>query len=204
VGTSSKDGTSIGGSGAVYGGDGNNTANQASDYSQNQPSSLFDAFTLTQDDLSLLKSLAKANGTYYQGTQSFGSLSNGITFVDTVSGNPIGNPPNASDLADVTITGANASGWLIVMGGITINGNVGYTGLVYAANDIVYRGTGSGGGITGAVISLNVVDTISTTVDSSTSGNASITYNCDAVKTGGGTVPQGFFVKPGSWREVSG
>lgn len=203
-GTYSKDGTSVSGNGKIYGGDGNSTPNQTTDYAENQSASSFDGFSFTQDELSFLRSLAKASGTYYQGSQSFGSLPNGIIFVDTVSGNPIGNPPDAGDLAEVTITGGDASGWLIVMGKITIHGNVEYRGLVYAANDIVYRGTGQGGGVTGAMISLNVVDTVSTTVDSSTDGNASVAYDCDAVKTGGGTVPQGFFVKPGSWREVSG
>lgn len=211
LGTYTSHGTSIFGAARVYGGDGNSTANESTDYSQSQPVSSFDSITFSNVELSVLKAMAQANGTYYQGTQSFNSLQDGITFVDTVSGNPIGSPADPSDLASVTITGGEASGWLIVMGSLVINGNVSYTGLIYAANDIVYRGTGSGAGIRGAVISLNVVDPVSTAVDSDSSGNARVTFDCDAINTGLAagssgppTVPQGYFVKPGTWREVSG
>lgn len=97
---------------------------------------------LNQDEINALKDVARAHGTYYQGSVSFSSLPNGIVFVDTASGDPIGNPPDPADLASVTITGGTGSGWLIVMGSITITGDVSYSGVVYAANDILYRRTG--------------------------------------------------------------
>jgi hypothetical protein len=171
------------------------------DYKENQDPSTFDPFTLTNDELNLLKSIAKGNNAYYQGTVNFGSsnaLPNGVVFVDTTTGNNITPSTPTSEYADVTLTGADASGWLIVNGSLTINGNVTYRGLVYVQNDISYRGTGSGG-IQGAVVAQSAAD-----VTSDGTGNARVTYHCDYVKNGNGTVPTGWFVKPGSWREVEG
>src|SRR5262247_4049485 len=71
---------------------GNNAANQATDVVQNVPDTTLDQYMLTNKDLTQLKKLAQANGTYYQGTVLFDSgnqLNNGIVFVDTVSGNNI-------------------------------------------------------------------------------------------------------------------
>ena len=65
------------------------------------------------------------------------------------------------------------------------------------------RGAGAGS-ITGAVISTNRVDAASTNVDTDDIGNAPITYNCPSVRSGGGTIPQNWFVKPGTYKEVSG
>ena len=69
--------------------------------------------------------------------------------------------------------------------------------------------TGPEPGITGAVISLNVLDTGLSDIGSSGTGNSKIAYDCNAINTGvttGGTgsptIPQGFFVKPGTWREI--
>jgi len=72
-----------------------------------------------------------------------------------------------------------------------------------AQNDVTMHGTG-GGSVTGAVISANRVDTTSTNIDTDDTGNAPLTYNCPAVRDGGGTIPQGWFVKPGTYREVPG
>src|SRR2546425_1588605 len=52
-----------------------------------------------------------------------------------------------------------------------------------------------------AVISTNRVDAASTNVDTDDIGNAPITYNCAAVRKGGGTIPQNWFVKPGRSEE---
>ena len=188
----------------VYGADGNNTPDQSTDYTQSADPASFDAFTLTNDELNTLKALAKANNAYYQGTVSFSSsnpLPNGVVFVDTTTGNNITPATPTSEYADVRIvstTGMDASGWLIVNGGLTIDGNVTYRGLVYVQDDLSYRGTGSGG-IYGAVVALGVAD-----VTSDTTGNSQVTYDCDYVKNGNNTVPSSWFVKPGSWREVEG
>jgi len=102
AGTLSFGATTMGGSGAVYGADGNNTRNQATDALVNVPQSVFDTFTYSNDDLSMLKSLAQANGTYYQGNQTFNAghqIPNGIIYIDTVSGQNIDqNGPNTTPL----------------------------------------------------------------------------------------------------------
>jgi hypothetical protein len=191
--------------------DGNTTANQTTDYQQNQGSSSFAPFTFSSADLNALKTLAKANGTYFQGSQTFDSsnkLSNGIVFVDTVSGNNPTTSSSTSDLPSVSIHGNPFNGtsndgifrgWLIVNGSLEISGNMEIRGLVYSANDFSYNGTGTGG-ISGLVISQNLLDTSATSIDTSTSGNSTITLSCDNVKSAG-YVPQGWFVKPGSYFE---
>jgi hypothetical protein len=209
--------TSLGGSATIYGSDGNNTSNQSTDAWQNVASTSFEPYTYSNGDLDILKGLAKANGTYYQGTVTFDSsnrLRNGIVYIDTVSGQNIdANGPNTtpiSDFASVDIHG-NApadssgifSGWLIVAGSLSISGNVQMHGMVYAVNDLTYTGTGTGQ-IDGAVLSQNIRDTSSTTIDSNTNGNASIYFNCNYAKTGGGQIPQTFTVLPGSYKEIPG
>src|SRR5438874_10366354 len=41
-------------------------------------------------------------------------------------------------------------------------------------------------------------------VDTEDVGNAPISYNCRRVRDGGGFIPQGWFVKPGRYRDVDG
>jgi len=157
--------------------------------------------------MAILKSLAKANGTYYQGDQHWTSPQpNGVIFVDTPSGNPFTNNSPDSDIIGVDIHGnwrSGWSGWLVVAGSIQISGNMNLTGLIYAQNDVTLHGAG-GGSISGAVISTNRLDTSSTNVDTDDIGNAPLTYNCPAVRDGGGTIPQGWFVKPGTFKDVPG
>jgi len=177
------------------------------DMATNQPASAFTNFMFSDDDMTMLKSLAKAAGTYYQGSQNWNSPPpNGIIFVDTPSGNPLTNSSPSGDMITVDIHGNWASGWsgwLVVKGSIQISGNTSLSGLIYAQNDVSLHGAG-GGSITGAVISTNRVDTNSTNVDTDDVGNAPITYNCPAVRDGGGTIPQNWFVKPGTYKEVPG
>ena len=132
-------------------------------------------------------------------------------FVDTVNGQALSNPPTASQLASVKITGASNSGWLIVMGSVRIDGDVTYNGFIYAHNDLSYKGTGTGG-IFGAVLSGNVVDTVATVVDTDQSGNSKIYYDCDKVASGGGSFTptlQGglnrviISISAGIWKELS-
>ncbi|HET8577886.1 MAG TPA: pilus assembly PilX N-terminal domain-containing protein [Methylomirabilota bacterium] len=218
VGTMSLGATTItSGAADVWGADGNNVRNQATDALQNVPDATFDAFTYSNDELSMLKALAQANGTYYQGTVNFNAgnrLPNGIVYIDTVSGqnidqNGAGTTP-MSDFANVNINGnapADASGifsgWLIVAGTLSISGNFEMHGMVYVLNDMSYTGTGTGR-IDGAVITQNVRDTSSTSIDTNMGGNSGIFFNCNYAKTGGGQVPQGYRIKTGTYREVSG
>jgi hypothetical protein len=176
--------------------------------SPNQPSSNFAPFIFTDSDMAVLKSLAKQNGTYYQGSQTWTTPPpNGIIFVDTPSGNVLTNSSPLSDLITVDVHGnwspPGWSGWLVVAGTILISGNTTLNGLIYAQNDVSLHGAG-GGSITGAVISTNRVDTSSTNIDTNDIGNAPISYNCPSVRTGGNTIPQNWFVKPGTYREVPG
>jgi hypothetical protein len=164
-------------------------------------------FLFSDADIAMLKAMAKANGTYYQGNQTFTSPPpNGLIFVDTPSGNALGPNPPSSDLITVDIHGnwsQGWNGWMIVAGTISISGNTTLSGLIYAQNDVDLHGAG-GGSITGAVISTNRVDSQSTNVDTEDVGNAPISYNCRRVRDGGGFIPQGWFVKPGTYRDAPG
>jgi Tfp pilus assembly protein PilX len=219
----SKGATTISGSASILGGtDGNAIANQSSDVIQNVPDASFNAYTFTNADLNSLKALAKKNGTYYQGTVSFNSsnqMPNGIIYVDTVSGTNIDvNGPNTTpttDFANVDISG-NApaatdpitgrptfSGMLVVAGALTIHGSFEMHGLVYAQNDFTYLGTGTGQ-IDGAVISQNIRDTSSTSIDTTALGNSLIQWNCAYATHPMGTTPPPFLPVPGTYKEVAG
>jgi len=217
AGTVSKGTTALNGSADVYGADGNDVKNQSGDVIQNVADSEFNNYTYSNAELDALKALAKQNGTYFQGTVSFNSsnrMPNGIIYVDTVSGQNIdkngANTTPTSDLASVDIHG-NApldasgifSGVLIVAGALSISGNFQMHGLVYALNDFTYLGTGTGQ-IVGAVLSQNVRDISATTIDTDTSGNSTIIWNCSYVRTGGGQLPQTFTIEAGTYKEISG
>jgi hypothetical protein len=196
----------------VYGADGNNSKNEGTDILQGQPTAAFDTYLLTDDDMAALKAYAKSQGTYYQGSVAFHSNSrmpNGVIFVDTVSGNPVTPSSDPDDMANVLIQGgAPASedgifrGWLIVNGSLAINGDFQMYGFGYVVNDLAYTGTGTGQ-IVGAMLSRNIQDTSSTTIDTNSSGNASIVYDCAKARTGGGFLPQTYTVKSGTYKEVS-
>ena len=217
VGTYSKGVTTVGGSASIYGDDGNNVANQVGDMVQNALDATFNPYTYSNAELNTLKALAKANGTYYQGTVSFNAsnqIPNGIIYVDTVSGNNIdaggANTTPSSDFASVDIHG-NApadssgifSGMLIVAGSLSISGNFQMHGMTYALNDFTYMGTGTGQ-IVGAVMSQNIRDTSATSIDTDTGGNSTIIWNCNYAKTGGGQLPQTFTIETGTYKEISG
>jgi len=217
-GTTSKGATTTGGSAKIYGADGNNVENQSGDITQNvaDPSvnSPWANYTYSDAELNALKALAKQNGTYYQGTQTFNAshkLKNGIVYVDTVSGQNIpANPPDNSDFAQVDVHGNSEldpsgifSGMLIVAGSLSISGTFQMHGVVYVVNDFTYMGTGAGQ-ITGAVMSQNVLDTSATSIDTDTGGNSTIIWNCRYARTGGGTVPPTFVIEKGSYKEISG
>ena len=173
----------------------------------------FDAFAYTNNELDALKAIAKASGTYYQGAVTFNSsnpMPDGIIFIDTTTGNNITPSTPSSEFADVRLSG-NAgtgpgntfSGWVIANGTLRIDGNVKIKGMAYAVNDLSYQGTGTGQ-IEGLVVSQNVRDVVATQIyDSTTTGNSAITFNCNYAKTGNGKIPQNWFVKAGSYKEVS-
>ena len=196
---------SIGGSAAVYGSDGNDTANESADYSTAQGTSAFDSFALSTADMAALRARAKAAGTHYKptsanGTVTLSNAANGILFIDTYNEST----PTASDTTTVDIgSGAFADatgfhGWIIVNGNVDINGNFGgITGMLYVVGRIT-RMTGMGNaGITGFMVVQRLLGG-----DNSSAGNANITYNCTAAQ-GDGQVPTGWYLQAGSYREVA-
>jgi len=209
--------TSIGsGTAEVYGADGNATKNQTTgtpaDMAEFVPTATFDTYIFTASDLATLKAYAKSQGTYYQGAQLFNSgrrLPNGLIFVDTVSGDPITDSTPSGDFGSLSIHGGAPSdasgvfsGWIVVNGNLSISGDFQMKGLIYAVNDFSYTGTGTGR-IEGAVMSQNVRDTSSTTIDTTTGGNSEIIYNCAYARTGNGLIPQSYTVKGGTYKEVA-
>ena len=178
----------------------------------------FDQYILTDDDIDVLRAYARTRGTYIQGSASFNAsnpLPNGVVFIDTVSGTNIAGegvtpPTPTSDFASASVHGTAGSGeggafngWLFVNGNLAISGNFRMNGFAYAQNDITYHSTGAGQ-LTGAVLSRNIRDVASTTVDSDALGSAAIVYNCQAARTGGGAIVGRWLPKSGSYKEVSG
>ncbi|MBI2160860.1 MAG: hypothetical protein HYU25_10885, partial [Candidatus Rokubacteria bacterium] len=138
--------------------------------SETQPGATYPSSMLLSDaDMAILKSIAKASGTYYQGSQTWTSPPpSGLIFVDTTDGSVLSSSTPSANIPVVDIhgnwsAGENWSGWLVVAGTIQISGDVRLNGLIYAQNDVNLNGTGTGA-INGAVISTNRVDTTSTTV----------------------------------------
>jgi hypothetical protein len=176
----------------------------------------FAPYSFNDAQLAALKDLAQklGSGHYIQPTSSSQlnlDVIDGLMFIDTVNGQPLGTPPDPSRLASVKITGANNSGWLIVMGSIRIDGNVTYNGFIYAHNDLSYKGTGTGG-IYGGVLTGNVLDSVATVVDTDASGDSAIYFDCAKIANGGGTFSPSVqdalnrtvvTVTKGTWREVS-
>jgi hypothetical protein len=190
--------------------------NVATSLPSGTPGAAFDSFILSDAAIDVLRAYAKAHGTYLQGSVSFNSsnqLPNGLVFVDTVNGTNITQedvtpPTPPSNFASVDING-NAgiggafNGWLFVNGSLTFRGNFKMNGFAYAQNDIAYHGTGTGQ-LNGAMVSRNIRDTSSTSIDSDLLGNAAIVYNCQAARTGGGAVSSRWSLKSGTYKEVSG
>ena len=180
----------------------------------------FDKIALSDADINALRAYAKAhngNGaTYLQGPVAFSAsnqMANGLVFVDTLSGKNItqeGVTPatDPADFASVDINGNAAAdpsgifkGWIFANGMLSIDGAFAMHGLAYAQNDISYHGVGTGG-VFGAMISRNILDTASTSIDSDLNGNASITYNCAYAKTGDNTIPNTWTITPKTYREL--
>jgi hypothetical protein len=204
--------------GAMPTGGGDIVKNVATSLPTGTPGVAFDDFMLTDADIDALRAYAKARGTYLQGTVTFNSsnlLPNGLVFVDTVSGSNItkeGVTPATpdADFANVSVHGNAGSGpdgafngWLFVNGALSISGMVKINGFVYAQNDIDYHGNGNGQ-TKGAMVSRNIRDVSFTKVDSELLGNAAIVYDCQAAKTGGGSIAPRWMLKPGTYKEISG
>jgi hypothetical protein len=183
-------------------------ANEAEDMLQGPSQEI--TTKLTMEDLALLKAAAQANGTYYQGPTTFNAANpmppqGGILFVDTLTGSDLQlSPPTPlTDMGSLTITATQTwNGFIIAMGNLTVSGTVNFTGGVYARNDFIFAGNGT---IRGAATAENRMGTISA-VDSSIgeTGNSKIIYDCPAFQSGGNKVPKTWWVKLGTYHEVTG
>jgi hypothetical protein len=228
VGTMTTGAATLQGTPGIFGAmDGNDTPNQltsahngpipsgAGDVVTSVATSAFDQHAWTDDDINVLRAYAKRHGTYRQGTVRFDASSkmpDGVVFVDTLSGANVtreGVTPAtpSSDLAHVSV-GSDAPanpggyhGWLFVNGSLSIAGNFAMHGLIYTQGDFAYHGIGASG-VSGAVISRNILDLSTTSIDSDPMGVASITYDCHDARTGGGTIPASWTIKSGTYREL--
>jgi hypothetical protein len=186
--------SSWGNNGSINGATGTNagTDNEPSDYQMHVAASTFDTFTLNASQLAALKAIAQDYGTYYSGDVTFNSSNRvpakPIVFVEGnlfTAGNPY--------------TGGTFNGWMIVMGSISLGGNGTINGMLYATNDV--SSSSGNNTISGLVVSQNESNT--SFIDTTTTGNMSITYDC-ANARGNNTFPQGWFPKPGGWTEPAG
>ena len=188
-------------------GPGNDVPNQSPEDIATGVSSSYFGFKLADGEITVLNNLAKANGTYFQGAQSFSTnppFKSGIVFVDTTTGNLLMSSTPSSEVASVTIDGTFSwSGWLIVAGSLNVRGSPALTGLLYAQNDVNIRGSAS---IRGAIVGENRQSSSErrNSAESSETGNVTITYDCAAARDGGGTIPTSWFVKPGTFVQLDG
>ena len=185
----------------ILGADGDDVLNGPADYRSAQPGEAADAWTLSEADLNALKRLARARGTYFQGTVVFDAAHpapEGLIFVDSMSGRPITATTASEELARAEMRGGAFHGWLIVAGSIEISGDARLRGLAYAQDGFTYRGS-SPGGIEGQVIAAGRRG--GSSVLSRTGEGPALTFDCSAATDGDGTVPAGWRIKPGSYRE---
>jgi len=194
----------LGAGAGIWGADGNATPNEAGDLMQGQPVEAARAWAFTGADLAVLRRLAKARGTYYRGRVVFdGSrpLPDGRVFVDTVSGAPVTETTTDADLARAEVREGTGlfRGWLVVQGSLEVLGDARLRGLAYALDGFAYRGA-SPGGIEGQVVAQAVRDGV-TAIDREGAGPA-IRFDCDVARSGDGLLPGGWFLKPGSYREI--
>lgn len=187
----------------ILGADGNDAPNEAGDYVQAQPADAALAWMFTEADLVALKRLARSRGSYYRGSVVFDLMHpapEGLVFVDTLSGAPITDAMPSAELARAEIRGGAFRGWLIVAGSLEISGEARVRGLAYAQDGFAYRGA-KPGGIDGQVVAAGVRGGSASL--SNTGGDSALTFDCAAAAGGDGTVPKGWMLKAGSYREIS-
>lgn len=184
--------------------------NETTDSLQEQPPTLFDELAFTAAELQALKAVARVRGTYYRGPVVFDAthrLPDGLIFVDTLSGQPIGAATPEDDLATVTIgegaaagPGRSFRGWIIVNGSLSLTGDLTVEGLVYAADRFSQTGAAR---LVGAAMAGHVRSAAPSVVDARPADGPGLVWSCEAASTGGGKIPQGWLVKPGSYREAA-
>jgi hypothetical protein len=176
-----------------------------------QSRSVFDERSFTPMELSALKAVARARGTYFRGSVAFDAtrpLPDGLIFVDTLDGRPISEATSLAELATVSVgTGAGTGlggafrGWIVANGSVSIGGSIAIEGLVYAADRFTQTGTAR---LTGVAMAGHVRSTTPSLVDARPGSGPALVASCEAGRTGGGKLPQRWLVKPGSYREAAG
>ena len=186
----------------ILGPDGNDVPNEPGDYHQGQPGGTGIAWTFGAADLLALKRLARARGTYYQGAVVFDSSNpapEGLVFVDTPTGMAVTDTTPADQIARVELRGGAFKGWLVVAGTLEVSGDARLRGLAYALDGFAYRGTAPGG-IEGQVIAAGLRG--GGVSVSRSGGGTALSFDCAAARDGDGTVPAGWRVKAGSYRDA--
>jgi hypothetical protein len=188
----------------VWGADGNAIPNQAGDIAQGQPGEGARAWAFTDAELTTLRRMAQARGTYYRGNVAFDGANpprDGLVFVDTASGAPISDTSLETDLARVVLGGGAGvfRGWMIVSGTLEISGDARLRGLAYALDGFAYRGAAPGG-VEGQVVAHGARGG-ATAIDRAGGGPA-IRFDCATARSGDGLLPFGWLLKPGSYREL--
>jgi hypothetical protein len=203
--------TTLGPGSQIRGGSGDPMApNGAADFRQVQDPAVFDALTFDAAEMSAFKALARVRGTYYQGAVTFDAtrpIPDGLVFVDTVSGQPISPATPVADLASVSVRDGAAPdpsrlvrGWIVVNGSLAIDGDLTIQGLAFAADRFSQSGTAQ---IRGAAAAGHIRSSTPSLIESRPTSSPALTWSCEAGKTGGGSIPQRWLVKPGSYREAA-
>lgn len=149
---------------------------------------------------------------------STNQVGNGAVFVDTCDGQNLTPSSPTTNIASVSVRGtpftglpplpgypatASAfSGWLVVNGSLSISGGMTVNGMVYAANDLSYNGTGTGS-INGLAISQNMFDAAATSIDANSTGSSAVNFNCNNVTSLPGLSSATFQLVQGSYREIA-
>ena len=192
---------------------------------QQQATAAFDALTLSPAALEAIKTLAWRNGTYYGpgfprgGTVSDGQstwsgriafdaatpLPDGVVFVDTTDGGALAASATTTaaevrlDPGAVTAADGTFRGWIVVNGALAISGPPSIRGLVYAMDTLTYRATGAGR-LDGLAVALNVRGIAPSRVEAVAGASVALAFDC-AAAAGVGSVPRGFLLVPGTYRE---
>jgi hypothetical protein len=192
----------------VWGADGNAAANEPTDLVSGAPAGELQRYAPSAAELAAMRAYARAHGTYYRGRVLFGGarpMPDGLVFVDTVSGDPVGPATPDADLAAVDLTGPAtadpggvARGWLIVAGTLRVAGGFRMRGFVYAQRGLDIAGDGTAR-LVGAALSGGAVRLLAPAADP-----ALVQYDCAEARTGGGAIPAAWTIKPGSYRELPG
>ncbi len=202
----------VAGGARVLGADGDLVANGPDDIAEEAPAARLDGIALGASALERLRQLARRHGAYYgPGTPGWdGSivfdaarpLASGVVFVDTLAGTDLTASSAPENAARVTIRpgglgAGEVSGWLVVNGALTIEGEARIRGLVWAARDLTWA---AASGMVRGLLVAGAAGGGAAAVTASPVAGPTVAFGC-AEARGDGRVPRGFALQPGSHRE---